>query len=106
VAHTCSIWEVEIRKIEVQDQPGQIVQEILWTAARVQVVEHLLWKCKALQSTKKKIKKRTLMYRTETFYFPKVVLHHQSHCCVLMDLNASQWCGLMDKRIHFKVKQV
>jgi hypothetical protein len=24
----------------------------------------------------------------------------------LMDLNASQWCGLMDKRIHFKVKQV
>jgi hypothetical protein len=51
VAHTCSIWEVEIRKIEVQDQPGQIVQEILWTAARVQVVEHLLWKCKALNQT-------------------------------------------------------
>jgi hypothetical protein len=52
-------WEVEIRKIMVQGQPGQILQETpiskitraKWTGGVAQVVECLLCKHEALRST-------------------------------------------------------
>jgi hypothetical protein len=51
-------WEAEIRRITIQNEPRQIVHETpiskitreKWTGGMVQVVEHLLCKCKALSS--------------------------------------------------------
>jgi hypothetical protein len=60
-------WEAEIRRIEVQGQPGQIVPEIPSTITKakcsrglVQVAKHLLSECETLSSkphpTKKKLR--------------------------------------------------
>jgi hypothetical protein len=70
VAHTCnpSFWEAEIRRVEVEGQPGQIVQEIVSRKNPMQVrtgivaqVECLPCKREALSSnpsTQRKKQKR------------------------------------------------
>jgi hypothetical protein len=55
---TLATWEAEIRKITVQAQPRQIVQETptskitkaKWPGGVVQAIEHLLCNCEALSS--------------------------------------------------------
>jgi hypothetical protein len=64
VAHTYNLatWEAEIRRITVQGQSRQIVQETpiskttraKWTGGMAQAVEHLLCKHEALRRKKKK----------------------------------------------------
>jgi hypothetical protein len=55
--------EAEIRRIMVQSQPRQIVCETLYKKGGevAQVIEPLLSKCKALNTTKKKKKRKIEM---------------------------------------------
>jgi hypothetical protein len=77
-------WEAEIRRIAVWGQAGQIVLErpstphskittTKWTGDVAQVVEHLLCKCKALNSNYNPTKKKFKSWETGLNAFIHVV---------------------------------
>jgi hypothetical protein len=80
MAHACNpsyfTWEAEIRSIQAQGQPRQIVLETpsskitsaKWTEPVAQVAEHLLCKCKALSSKSSPIKSKQKNVHNSVFF--------------------------------------